>query len=347
MKFASIPMPDAAAVVLLLLVSVSPVASMLHCNQIIADGKKFDLSKLGGPHSVVVSELVAGNYHNTTFTTDICRQLKRKGTVPEGETCRNGARVCAITRLIGKGDDHEVIEKIEIAGELADYGGGHLDAVAHNLGSSDSIGDSGKEGVRITMNGGFREAYGQKRPQKAVIEFLCDKDREGTEGEWDPEDDKYEEGDDPLRIRSFGAMEDGEKDGGEGDGKPKLVQLGPANASLVFESYGAVDESSNTDVLKLTWKSKYACLDQADKDDGQASSHWGFFTWIVIIVFLGTAAYLIFGSWLNYNRYGARGWDLLPHGDTIRDVPYLMKDWTRRVLNTVQGSGSRGGYSAV
>jgi hypothetical protein len=64
-------------------------------------------------------------------------------------------------------------------------------------------------------------------------------------------------------------------------------------------------------------------------------------------VFLGIAAYLIFGSWLNYNRYGARGWDLLPHGDTLRDIPYLLKDWTRRVLNTVQGAGSRGGYSAV
>ena len=62
---------------------------------------------------------------------------------------------------------------------------------------------------------------------------------------------------------------------------------------------------------------------------------------------MATAAYLIFGSWLNYNRYGARGWDLLPHGDTIRDVPYLMKDWTRRVVNTIQGGGSRGGYSAV
>jgi hypothetical protein len=64
-------------------------------------------------------------------------------------------------------------------------------------------------------------------------------------------------------------------------------------------------------------------------------------------LFLCTAAYLIFGSWLNYNRYGARGWDLLPHGDTIRDIPYLMKDWGRRVVNTVQGPGSRGGYSAV
>jgi hypothetical protein len=63
--------------------------------------------------------------------------------------------------------------------------------------------------------------------------------------------------------------------------------------------------------------------------------------------FLCTAAYLIFGSWLNYNRYGARGWDLLPHGDTIRDIPYIFQDWLRRVINTLQGAGSRGGYSAV
>lgn len=58
------------------------------------------------------------------------------------------------------------------------------------------------------------------------------------------------------------------------------------------------------------------------------------------------AGYLVFGAWLNYNRYGARGWDLLPHGDTIRDIPYILKDWGRRVLGMVQGGG-RGGYSAV
>jgi hypothetical protein len=67
----------------------------------------------------------------------------------------------------------------------------------------------------------------------------------------------------------------------------------------------------------------------------------------VYSLFLCVAAYLIFGSWLNYNRYGARGWDLLPHGDTLRDIPYIFHDWLRRVINTLQGSGSRGGYSAV
>ena len=66
-------------------------------------------------------------------------------------------------------------------------------------------------------------------------------------------------------------------------------------------------------------------------------------------VFLLTAAYLIFGSWLNYNRYSARGWDLLPHSETLRDLPYLFREWGRKAVDTVQGrgGGSRGGYSAV
>ena len=64
-------------------------------------------------------------------------------------------------------------------------------------------------------------------------------------------------------------------------------------------------------------------------------------------LFLATSTYLIFGSWLNYNRYGARGWDALPHGDTLRDLPYIMSDFGRKVTSTIQGGGSRGGYSAV
>lgn len=64
-------------------------------------------------------------------------------------------------------------------------------------------------------------------------------------------------------------------------------------------------------------------------------------------VFLLAATYIIFGSWLNYNRYGARGWDLIPHGDTIRDLPYIVKDFAGNVVGRVKGGDSRGGYSAV
>ncbi|CAG8236042.1 unnamed protein product [Penicillium nalgiovense] len=104
----------------------------------------------------------------------------------------------------------------------------------------------------------------------------------------------------------------------------------------------------DTYILQLDWRTKYACDEyEKEKGDTPSSKSWGFFTWLIIIAFLFIAAYLIFGSWLNYNRYGARGWDLLPHGDTIRDIPYIFQDWLRRVVNTLQGAGSRGGYSAV
>ncbi|KAJ4306669.1 type II membrane protein [Collariella sp. IMI 366227] len=124
-------------------------------------------------------------------------------------------------------------------------------------------------------------------------------------------------------------------------------QLIKDGAALVWNGYKhEKDKNGEVDTLYLTWYTKHAC-DAAVGAPDQESQHWGFFTWFVILAFLLIATYLIFGSWLNYNRHGARGWDLLPHGDMLRDVPYLMKDLIRRVLNTVQSSGSRGGYSAV
>lgn len=105
--------------------------------------------------------------------------------------------------------------------------------------------------------------------------------------------------------------------------------------------------SYDQSTLVLEWKTKHACEGAMDKTPGDSKGGWGFFTWFIVIVFLAVAAYLIFGSWLNYNKYGARGWDLLPHSDTLRDLPYLIKDFLRRAVNTFQGSGGRGGYSAI
>lgn len=328
---------------------------MLNCESVVADKQIFNLKALGGPHSIMTSRILDGKVHNMTYTVDICRSLGKKKGAKKGEECPNGTRVCAIKRV----DDH-IDKAIPIAGELRNFGGGDLDHEVTRLKTSDSNSDSKKEGVLLVMKGGFdRTDSGVKRKQRAIIEFLCDKDRNGTEGEYDPADDKYEPSPDPAMARLNPLLfraEDGDGDGGDdngdGDGDdepPKEVQLGLENdPSLKFNSYEPLSEDRNIDVLRLTWLSKYACENRDNDDSGESpSSHWGFFTWLVIIVFLGTAAYLVFGSWLNYNRYGARGWDLIPHGDTIRDIPYLLKDWTRRVLNTVQGSGSRGGYSAV
>jgi len=251
----------------------------------------------------------------------------RAKNVPKNDQCPGGTRVCAIERLISKEDETDTLSLvIPIAGDLKERGGGDMDAKWTRLSTSPSYGDSEKEGLRVELNGGVLGTGRDKRAQKAIVEFLCDRERTGLENLWEPED-KYE--DSGVRRR---AEEDGEEDD----------KNSPSLQWLKYE-----EGSGDTDILRLEWRTKYACEGSKEEQDAERSSHWGFFTWFIIIAFLSTATYLIFGSWLNYNRYGARGWDLLPHGDTIRDVPYLLKDWTRRVLNTVQGGGSRGGYAAV
>ncbi|KAK2049958.1 hypothetical protein LZ31DRAFT_548787 [Colletotrichum somersetense] len=341
-----------AAFLLVLLMSPLPAASMLDCKHIRVDDVSFNLGALGGPHSVVTSRWHPPTFTNTSYTVDICAPLKRKGDVDKNDQCPSFTRVCAIERAIHPGPDNkDVVEKvIAIAGELGNQGGRALDAKAERLKSSDSNSDVKKEGVRLILNGGsypLSEKLKNRRYQQAIIEFICDREKTGLEGEFKPED-QYE----GSQYRAREEDKDGKDDGDDGPSTVEKQLLMP-NASLIWDSYGP-SEKGDMDVLRLTWHTKYACEDAFEKPPseggsggGDASSHWGFFTWLFVLSFLGIAAYLVFGSWLNYNRYGARGWDLLPHGDTIRDIPYLVKDWTRSVLSTVNGSGSRGGYSAV
>ncbi|KOS22400.1 Autophagy-related protein 27 [Escovopsis weberi] len=343
--------PQPSALLYGLLLGPLQAAALLDCKKVRVDGHNFDISALGGPHSVVTSrfEPSTNAHQNTTYTVDVCQPLKKSGKGKGKEDCPNGTRVCAIERFI-KGDQDFVEKVVAIAGGLENAGGSQFEYEAVRLSTSDSNADSKKEGLRLVFKGGKHPLTGppsEQREQRAVIEFLCDPDKKGTEGEWESED-KYE--------KSSAEKADGGK-GGDGDdeeGDSSIEhQLKLDGAALIWESYGKEDDA---DVLRLTWHTQHACEKRdggkdgssgGGEEGGDASSNWGFFTWFIILLFLGTAAYLIFGSWLNYNRYGARGWDLVPHGDAIRDIPYLMKDWTRRVLNTVQGTGSRGGYSAV
>ncbi|KAG4295055.1 hypothetical protein FPRO06_01639 [Fusarium proliferatum] len=320
-------------------------AETLDCGKIRADGHTFDLSKLGGPHSVLTTRFKPSppEHYNTTYTLDICKPLKKKGGKKD-EECPNGTRVCGITHLLKSGEKEtdEITNVIAIAGNLENVGGSRFDATPTRLKTSDSTSDKDKEGVRLVLTGGRDPLKGdiKKTDQKAIIEFLCDPKKEGTEGEWVTSDQYEKRADDDKK----------EGDGDDKDEGESMIehQLKHENASLIWNSF---DDEEKVRVLRLTWYTKYACEKPEDNggsgDDDSSSSHWGFFTWFIIIAFLGIAGYLIFSSWINFTRYGARGWDLLPHSDTIRDIPYLLKDWIRRVLNTVQGTGSRGGYSAV
>ncbi|KFY52520.1 hypothetical protein V496_08383 [Pseudogymnoascus sp. VKM F-4515 (FW-2607)] len=283
----------------------------------LADKHNFDLSALDGPHSVMHSVEQPPSWLNTTYTINICRPLVPDSNVKKDERCPGPTRVCAIERLVHE-ETTTISRVIPIAGDLQNFDGGSLlDATYTRLRTAPSPADQAREGIRVELHGG----YYNKRKQRAVVEFLCDPDVTGVEEEEESALDVYRRA----------------EEGGNGTTK--------ATKPLVFKKYGPEGAKGEVDVLTLEWRTKFAC--ENVEGGGKEKGSWGFFTWFIIIGFLSIATYLIFGSWLNYNRYGARGWDLLPHGDTIRDVPYLVKDWSRRVFNTVQDSGSRGGYSAV
>lgn len=328
MKLSSSPISIPSPLLLLLL---APSASAtFDCKNIVADNVKFNLGELKGAHTVLTTEFTPPSFHNTTFTVDICAPLKRVKDVKKEEKCPLGTWICALEHTTS--GETKLLERVIPIADL-----GKIDPKPLRLSKSDSHDDKKKEkeGLRLTMQGGSYDGH----KQKAIIEFLCDQGLTGTEGEMSPpEGEEYEDQPkDGRKIRREEEADDGEK---VTDGPQQISKEG---AALIFNSYET--EGDKEDVLRLTWKTKFAC--ETQETAPPASGHWGFFTWFVIIVFFGTAAYLIFGSWINYSRYGARGWDLLPHGDMIRDIPYLLKDWVRRLINTLQGSGSRGGYSAV
>lgn len=161
---------------------------------------------------------------------------------------------------------------VPIAGDYHMKTGVPLESEVFRLKDSGSNTDSAKEGVRVELSGGRQplEKNGQK--QKAIIEFLCDPSRDGKDTEVDdrPETD---DGDD--------------KGGDDKDGKSALLRRDeekPKDRALTFISYK--DEVVNKEdwgVLRLEWKTKYACENAVNEPSSPSSGHWGFFTWLIIV----------------------------------------------------------------
>lgn len=132
--------------------------------------------------------------------------------------------------------------------------------------------------MRLVLTGGRDPLKGdiKKTDQKAIIEFLCDPKKEGTEGEWVTSDQYEKRADDDKK----------EGDGDDKDDSESMIehQLKHDNASLIWDSF---DVEEKARVLRLTWYTKYACEKSEDNggsgDDDSSSSHWGFFTWFIIM----------------------------------------------------------------
>ena len=168
--------------------------------------------------------------------------------------------VCGIEKLFNPVEDRNTTQGIiPIAGEFSTTIGGSLDPQWTRLKTSSAPDDRGKEGLRLEMGGGkYEEDDGKVRPQKAVVEFLCNENDEERRRAVSRRDNE-EEG--PGRNKAAEETDDGE--GGK----------------LKFLSYKYVGDSK---VLSLEWQTKYAC-ENAKSDGGKSGGHWGFFTWFIIV----------------------------------------------------------------
>ena len=198
----------------------------------------------------------------------------------------------------------------------------NFDPTFTRLKTASSNADSKKEGLRLEIGGGKND---EKQPQRAVIEFVCNKDQKAERG-----------------LASRGADPE-PADGDTSDSEREAARNTDdrAGGQIQFVSY-------EDDRLRLNWLTPYGCEDAASAGkDPSPSGGWGFFSWFFFIIFMGLLGFILFTAWINYSQHGARGWDLLPYSDTIRDVPYILGDWGRKIIGTLNGGGSRGGYSAV
>jgi autophagy-related protein 27 len=143
----------------------------------------------------------------------------------------------------------QVSEAIPIAGHWTQNSGHPLEYKWTRLKTL----DSSEEGLQLELWG---KKYGGLM-QKAVIHFQCDASRTGNDGAEKEDGDKERRADD---------------DEGEDDDR-----------DLHFVSYGPVDTKDGMmKVLRLNWKTKYACEDYKS-GDGDSSSSWGFFTWFILM----------------------------------------------------------------
>jgi len=241
------------------------------CKSVVIDKTHFDLSALSGEH------VLHWNYSATdlltktwTFTLDICRPLKRTKGVNKAEECPSGTNICAIDYHTQLARNETVPESvIPVAGNF-EHSGRYLDPVVTRLKGSDSSADAEKEGLRVQLGGGLDQEDGKNGvKQKAFIEFVCDPERTGLEGD-EGDGRKKEEGEDALERREE------EKKGDEEKETPKK--------SLQFLSYKMEDEIK---VLRMSWRTKHACegassVPDNDKPAAKKGS-WGFFTWFIIM----------------------------------------------------------------
>lgn len=193
------------------------------------------------------------------------------------DECPGGTRICAVKSNYNPAENKEEVTEVRpIAGDYEYSHGRGLSPHLTRLKGSASHSDAEKEGVRVELSGGrFPFDKNSGKPQKAIIEFECDAKRTGLEGLEKGSGGKPVEDDEKderrMRRRAEGDDDDDEKEPPEKQSSLQLVS---------YKNEGEEDKA--VDVLRLNWKTKYACEGQKDVPSKSKAS-WGFFTWFLIM----------------------------------------------------------------
>jgi autophagy-related protein 27 len=182
-------------------------------------------------------------------------------------------------------NDHEnsstVDKVITIAGDFVHNGkDGDMNAYYERLKTSSSSEDSKKEGLRAILHGGKYPWEGKNsKKQEAIIEFICDRDRTGLEGLTEGCSGKGCS-DESSKLRKRNPDDDDDDDDDKDDDdvdSPKNVTA-PSLKILTYK-----EDDGGLGILRMEWKTKYACEDSKNDPDRVETQHWGFFTWLLMM----------------------------------------------------------------
>ncbi|KZW00249.1 hypothetical protein EXIGLDRAFT_667597 [Exidia glandulosa HHB12029] len=114
-------------------------------------------------------------------------------------------------------------------------------------------------------------------------------------------------------------------------------------------------ENYERGAVSVQWSTPAACPAKRDGGGGGGTddnktpqgSSGGSLRMFFLLFILAIVAYFAIGSYYNMNTYGASGWDVIPHKDFWRELPYLVQDLAAHLCSAFQPRTSRGGYVSV
>ncbi|KZV62606.1 hypothetical protein PENSPDRAFT_617755 [Peniophora sp. CONT] len=126
----------------------------------------------------------------------------------------------------------------------------------------------------------------------------------------------------------------------------KLLCEPDTQAGPQFTSYDG-------ETVVVEWRHELACPYKSGEEppshDAPSQSAGSSLGWFFLVLIVAFAAYFGLGAYYNYATYGATGYDLIPHRDFWREVPYMLQDVLSHLCSSFRPrhTSSRGGYISV